>query len=139
MRSPFDNIEVRGARENNLKNISLEMPRRQITVSIAVSGSGKSSLVFEIAAESQHLLNETFSTFVQNFVPRYGQPDVDVLANLSTAIIVDQQRIGGNPRCTLEPATDVYTMFRVLFARIGSPKSAAKLPHQQAVGLTSSR
>jgi excinuclease ABC A subunit len=123
MGPPFGNIEVRGAREHNLKNISLDIPRRQITVFTGVSGSGKSSLVFDtIAAESQRLINETFSTFVQMFLPRYGQPDADALNNLSTAIIVDQQPLGGNPRSTLGTATDVYTMFRVLFARIGSPK-----------------
>src|SRR5215469_14928257 len=123
MGSPFGSIEVRGARENNLKNVSLDIPRRQITVFTGISGSGKSSLVFDtIAAESQRLINETLSTFVQMFLPRYGQPDADALHNLSTAIIVDQQRIGGNPRSTLGTATDVYTMFRVLFARIGSPK-----------------
>jgi excinuclease UvrABC ATPase subunit len=119
---PFATIQVRGARENNLKNISVDIPRRKITVFTGVSGSGKSSLVFDtIAAESQRLLNETFSTFVQNFLPRYGQPDVDALANLSTAIIVDQQRLGGNPRSTLGTATDVYTLLRVLFARLGKP------------------
>lgn len=121
---------MRGARENNLKNISLDIPRRKITVFTGVSGSGKSSLVFDtIAAESQRLLNETFSTFVQNFLPRYGQPDVDSLANLSTAIIVDQQRIGGNPRSTLGTATDIYTLLRVLFARIGKPA----VPHALAL------
>jgi excinuclease UvrABC ATPase subunit len=115
-------IQVRGARENNLKNISVDIPRRRITVFTGVSGSGKSSLVFDtIAAESQRLLNETFSTFVQNFLPRYGQPDVDALANLSTAIIVDQQRIGGNSRSTLGTATDIYTLLRVLFSRLGKP------------------
>jgi excinuclease UvrABC ATPase subunit len=130
MGSPFGNIEVRGARENNLKNISLDIPRRQITIFTGVSGSGKSSLVFDtIAAESQRLLNETFSTFVQNFLPRYGQPDVDVLANLSTAIIVDQQRIGGNPRSTLGTATDIYTLLRVLFSRLGKPT----VPHALAL------
>jgi len=87
----FGTIQVRGARENNLKNVSVDIPRRRITVFTGVSGSGKSSLVFDtIAAESQRLLNETFSTFVQNFLPRYGQPDVDVLANLSTAIVGSQ-------------------------------------------------
>lgn len=126
----FANIQVRGARENNLKNISVDIPRRSITVFTGVSGSGKSSLVFDtIAAESQRLLNETFSTFVQNFLPRYGQPDVDTLANLSTAIIVDQQRIGGNPRSTLGTATDTYTLLRVLFARIGAPA----VPHALAL------
>ena len=118
----FSAIQVRGARENNLKNISVDIPRRTITVFTGVSGSGKSSLVFDtIAAESQRLLNETFSTFVQNFLPRYGQPDVDVLANLSTAIIVDQQPIGANPRSTLGTATDIYTLLRVLFSRLGKP------------------
>ncbi|MEP7123237.1 MAG: excinuclease ABC subunit UvrA [Byssovorax sp.] len=123
MGSPFGSIEVRGARQNNLKNISLDIPRRQITVFTGVSGSGKSSLVFDtIAAESQRLINETFSTFVQTFLPRFGQPDADALHNLSTAIIVDQQRLGGNPRSTLGTATDVYTLFRVLFARLGAPR-----------------
>src|ERR1700744_6151463 len=122
MASTFGKIEVRGARQNNLRNISGDIPRRQITVFTGVSGSGKSSLVFDtIAAESQRLLKETLSTFVQNFLPRYTQADVDVVANLSTAIIVDQQRIGGNPRSTLGPATDIYTLLRVLFARLGKP------------------
>ena len=126
----FGSIQVRGARENNLKNISVDIPRRAITVFTGVSGSGKSSLVFDtIAAESQRLLNETFSTFVQNFLPRYGQPDVDVLSNLSTAIIVDQQRIGGNPRSTLGTATDIYTLLRVLFSGLGRPT----VPHPLAL------
>src|SRR6267154_1656407 len=121
-----DLIRVHGARENNLKDVSVEIPKRRLTVFTGVSGSGKSSLVFDtIAAESQRLINETFSTFVQMFLPRYGRPDADALHNLSTAIIVDQQRLGGNPRSTLGTATDVFTMFRVLFARIGSPK----VPH----------
>jgi excinuclease UvrABC ATPase subunit len=126
----FGTIEVRGARENNLKNVSVDIPRRKLTVFTGVSGSGKSSLVFDtIAAESQRLLNETFSTFVQNFLPHYGQPDVDVLANLSTAIIIDQQRIGGNPRSTLGTATDIYTLLRVLFSRLGKPA----VPHALAL------
>jgi excinuclease UvrABC ATPase subunit len=123
-------IQVRGARENNLHNISVDIPRRRITVFTGVSGSGKSSLVFDtIAAESQRLLNETFPTFVQKFLPRYGQPEVDILANLSTAIIVDQQRIGGNPRSTLGTATDIYTLLRVLFFRLGKPA----VPHALAL------
>ena len=126
----FGTIQVRGARENNLKNISIDIPRRTITVFTGVSGSGKSSLVFDtIAAESQRLLNETFSTFVQNLLPRYGQPDVDSLSNLSTAIIVDQQRLGGNPRSTLGTATDIYTLLRVLFSRLGKPA----VPHALAL------
>src|SRR5277367_2898795 len=121
----YGSITIRGARENNLKNVSLDIPRRRITVFTGISGSGKSSLVFDtIAAESQRLLNETFSTFVQNFLPRLGQPDVDTLANLSTAIIVDQQRLGGNPRSTLGTATDLHTLLRVLFSRIGKPAVA---------------
>ena len=136
MGSPFGNIEVRGARENNLKNISLDIPRRRITVFTGVSGSGKSSLVFDtIAAESQRLINETFSTFVQMFLPRYGQPDAEALHNLSTAIIVDQARLGGNPRSTLGTATDVFTMFRVLFARLGAPK----VPHALALSFNDPR
>jgi excinuclease UvrABC ATPase subunit len=126
----FGAIQVRGARENNLRNISVDIPRRRITVFTGVSGSGKSSLVFDtIAAESQRLLNETFPTFVQTFLPRYGQPDVDSLANLSTAIIVDQQRIGGNPRSTLGTVTDIYTLLRVLFSRLGKPA----VPHALAL------
>ncbi len=126
----FGTIQVRGARENNLKNISVDIPRRKVTVFTGVSGSGKSSLVFDtIAAESQRLLNETFPAFVQNFLPRYGQPDVDALANLSTAIIVDQQRMGGNPRSTLGTATDIYTLLRVLFSRLGKPA----IPHAVAL------
>src|SRR3984957_7640732 len=122
----FGAIQVRGARENNLRNISLDIPRRKITVFTGVSGSGKSSLVFDtIAAESQRLLNETFPTFVQTFLPRYGQPDFDMLANFSTAVIVDQQRIGGNPRSTLGTVTDIYTLLRILFARLGKPS----VPH----------
>ncbi|HZS62608.1 MAG TPA: excinuclease ABC subunit UvrA [Gemmatimonadaceae bacterium] len=134
--SPFGNIEVRGARENNLKNLSLDIPRRQITVFTGVSGSGKSSLVFDtIAAESQRLINETFSTFVQMFLPRLGQPDADALHNLSTAIIVDQARLGGNPRSTLGTATDVFTLFRLLFARLGTPK----VPHALALSFNDPR
>ncbi len=126
----FGAIQVRGARENNLQNISVDIPRRKITVFTGVSGSGKSSLVFDtIAAESQRLLNETFPTFVQNFLPRYGQPDVDMLANLSTAIMVDQQRIGGNPRSTLGTVTDIYTLLRILFSRLGKPA----VPHALAL------
>ncbi len=133
---PFGSIEVRGARENNLKGVSLDIPRRQLTVFTGVSGSGKSSLVFDtIAAESQRLINETFSTFVQSFLPHYGQPDADALQNLSIAIIVDQQRIGGNPRSTLGTATDVFTLFRVLFARAGSPK----VPHALALSFNDPR
>ncbi|MBE2272424.1 MAG: excinuclease ABC subunit UvrA [Anaerolinea sp.] len=115
-------IEVRGARENNLKGVSVDIPKRHITVFTGVSGSGKSSLVFgTIAAESQRLLNDTFSTFVQGFLPHYGQPDADSLHNLSAAIIVDQKRLGGNSRSTVGTITDTYSLLRLLYSRIGQP------------------
>src|SRR5918996_3389333 len=100
-------IQVRGARENNLRDVSLDIPKRQLTVFSGVSGSGKSSLVFEtIAAESQRLINETYSAFVQGFMPTPARPDVDVLEGLTTAIIVDQQRMGADPRSTVGTVTD---------------------------------
>ncbi|WP_109471193.1 ATP-binding cassette domain-containing protein [Ornithinimicrobium cavernae] len=117
-----DIIRVRGARENNLKDISVEIPKRRLTVLTGVSGSGKSSLVFgTIAAESQRLINETYSTFVQGFMPTLGRPDVDVLEGLTTAIIVDQERMGANIRSTVGTATDVNAMLRILFSRLGRP------------------
>jgi excinuclease UvrABC ATPase subunit len=118
----YGNIEIRNARVNNLKNVSVDIPKRRITVFTGVSGSGKSSLVFgTIATESQRLINETFPAFVQTFLPSYGQPDADSLANLSAAIVVDQQRLGGNSRSTVGTATDTYTLLRLLFSRIGRP------------------
>ncbi len=117
-----DVIRVHGARENNLKNVSIEIPKRRLTVFTGVSGSGKSSLVFStIAAESQRLINETYSAFVQGFMPTLARPDVDLLEGLTTAIIVDQERMGGNPRSTVGTATDANTMLRVLFSRLGQP------------------
>ncbi len=117
-----DLIRVQGARENNLKDISIEIPKRRLTVFTGVSGSGKSSLVFgTIAAESQRLINETYSTFVQNFMPTQARPDVDVLEGLTTAIIVDQERMGANARSTVGTATDANAMLWVLFSRIGKP------------------
>jgi excinuclease UvrABC ATPase subunit len=117
-----DFIQVRGARENNLGGVSLDIPKRRLTVFTGVSGSGKSSLVFDtIAAESQRLINETYTAFVQNFMPNLGRPDVDSLQNLSAAIIVDQERIGANARSTVGTATDAHTMLRVLFSRAGTP------------------
>ncbi|MGL4236307.1 ATP-binding cassette domain-containing protein [Tabrizicola sp.] len=116
-------IHVRGARENTLKNVSLDIPKGRITVFTGVSGSGKSSLVFgTIAAESQRLINETYPAFVQQFLPRYGQPDVDLLENISAAIIVDQQRLGGNARSTVATVTDTAQMLRVLFSRLAEPR-----------------
>ncbi|MBM7115578.1 ATP-binding cassette domain-containing protein [Archangium primigenium] len=117
-----DLIRVQGARENNLKDVSLDIPKRRLTVFTGVSGSGKSSLVFStIAAESQRLINETYSTFVQNFMPTLGRPEVDVLDGLTTAIIVDQERMGANSRSTVGTATDANAMLRVLFSRLGQP------------------
>ncbi|MGO4227503.1 ATP-binding cassette domain-containing protein [Arthrobacter sp. YAF34] len=117
-----DLIRVRGARENNLKDVSLEIPKRRLTVFTGVSGSGKSSLVFEtIAAESQRMINETYSAFVQGFMPTLARPDVDLLEGLTTAIIVDQERMGANPRSTVGTATDANAMLRILFSRLGQP------------------
>jgi excinuclease UvrABC ATPase subunit len=117
-----DLIRVHGARENNLKDITLEIPKRRLTVFTGVSGSGKSSLVFDtIAAESQRLINETYSAFVQGFMPTLARPDVDVLDGLTTAIIVDQQRMGTDPRSTVGTATDASAMLRILFSRLGEP------------------
>ncbi len=115
-------IRVQGARVNNLKDISIEIPKRRLTVFTGVSGSGKSSLVFgTIAAESQRLINETYSAFVQGFMPTVARPEVDVLAGLTTAIIVDQERMGANSRSTVGTATDVNAMLRILFSRLGKP------------------
>ncbi len=124
MASPdYGSITIRGARENNLKNVSLDIPKRRITVFTGVSGSGKSSLVFgTIAAESQRLINETYPAFVQQFMPHYGQPDADLLENISAAIIVDQQRLGGNSRSTVATVTDAAQMLRVLFSRLAEPR-----------------
>ncbi|MFA1550107.1 ATP-binding cassette domain-containing protein [Actinomadura chokoriensis] len=117
-----DLIRVHGARENNLKDVSVEIPKRRLTVFTGVSGSGKSSLVFNtIAAESQRMINETYSTFVQGFMPTLARPDVDVLEGLTTAIIVDQQRMGADPRSTVGTATDANAMLRILFSRLGQP------------------
>jgi excinuclease UvrABC ATPase subunit len=117
-----DLIRVHGARENNLKDVSIEIPKRRLTVFTGVSGSGKSSLVFgTIAAESQRLINETYSAFVQGFMPTLSRPEVDVLEGLTTAIIVDQQRMGADPRSTVGTATDANAMLRILFSRLGQP------------------
>ncbi|TXS05070.1 excinuclease ABC subunit UvrA [Streptomyces sp. col6] len=117
-----DLIRVHGARVNNLKDVSIEIPKRRLTVFTGVSGSGKSSLVFNtIAAESQRLINETYSAFVQGFMPTLARPEVDVLEGLTTAIIVDQQRMGGDTRSTVGTATDANAMLRILFSRLGTP------------------
>ena len=117
-----DLIRVQGARENNLKDVSVEIPKRRLTVFTGVSGSGKSSLVFDtIAAESQRMINETYSAFVQGFMPTLARPEVDLLDGLTTAIIVDQERMGANPRSTVGTATDANAMLRILFSRLGKP------------------
>jgi excinuclease ABC A subunit len=119
---PQEYIELRGARENNLKNVSLRIPKRKITIFTGVSGSGKSSIVFDtIATESQRLLNENFSMFVRNFLPKYSQPDADAIENLSMSIVVDQKRMGGGSHSTVGTITDINTILRMMFSRIGQP------------------
>src|SRR5205814_7582055 len=136
-----DLIRVQGARVNNLKDISVEIPKRRLTVFTGVSGSGKSSLVVgTIAAESQRLINETYSAFVQGFMPTLRRPDVDVLEGLTTAILVDQQRMGADARSTVGTATDVNAMLRILFSRLGQPHIGSpnafsfNVPSVRAVG-----
>ena len=115
-------ITIRGARENNLKNVSLRIPKRKITIFTGVSGSGKSSIVFDtIASEARRQLNETFSTFVRNFLPRYAQPDADAIEDLSMAIVVDQKHLGGGSHSTVGTITDIYSVLRLLYSRIGQP------------------
>ncbi|MDN5745941.1 MAG: excinuclease ABC subunit UvrA, partial [Nocardioidaceae bacterium] len=117
-----DLIRVHGARENNLKDVTVEIPKRRLTVFTGVSGSGKSSLVFgTIAAESRRLIDETYSTFLQGYMPNLPRPDVDVLEGLTTAILVDQERLGANPRSTLGTVTDGHAMLRSLFSQLGEP------------------
>ena len=119
---PQEYIEIRGARENNLKNVSLRIPKRRITIFTGVSGSGKSSIVFDtIANEAQRLLNENFSLFIRNFLPRYPQPEADAIENLSMAIVVDQKRLGGGSHSTVGTVTDIYSILRRLFWRVGQP------------------
>src|SRR3954449_1826042 len=121
-RDTHDLIRVQGARENNLKDVTVEIPKRRLTAFTGVSGSGKSSLVFgTIAAESQRLINETYSAFVQGFMPTLARPEVDLLEGLTTAIIVDQERMGANPRSTVGTATDANALLRILYSRLGEP------------------
>ncbi|HYH25790.1 MAG TPA: excinuclease ABC subunit UvrA, partial [Blastococcus sp.] len=139
-----DVIRVLGARVNNLKDVSVEIPKRRLTVFTGVSGSGKSSLVFDtIAAESQRLINETYSAFLQGFMPSLARPEVDLLEGLTTAIIVDQERMGANPRSTVGTATDANAMLRILFSRLGKPyigpptAFAFNVPTRKASGVMS--
>jgi excinuclease UvrABC ATPase subunit len=121
-------ISIRGARENNLQNVSLRIPKRKITIFTGVSGSGKSSIVFDtIAAEARRQLNETFSTFVRNFLPRYAQPEADAIENLSMAIVVDQKHLGGGSHSTVGTITDIYSVLRLLFSRVGHPSVGSSL------------
>src|SRR5579875_2866016 len=121
-----DVIRVHGARVNNLRNVSVEIPKRQLTAFTGVSGSGKSSLVFgTIAAESQRLIYETYSAFVQGFMPPSPRPDVDLIEGLTTVVAVDQERMGSDPRSTVGTATDVHAMLRVLYSRMGRPRIAS--------------
>src|SRR3984893_11964516 len=116
-------IEIRGARENNLKDVSLRLPKRKITIFTGVSGSGKSSVVFDtIATEAQRQLYENFSLFIRSFLPRYPPPDADAIENLSMAVIVDQKRLGGGSHSTVGTITDIYTLLRLLFSRVGQPQ-----------------
>lgn len=120
--NPWGIIQVRGARENNLRDVDLDIPKRKLTVFTGVSGSGKSSLVFEtIAAESRRLINETYNAFVQGFMATPPRPDVESLENLAPAIVVDQEPMGANARSTVGTATDAHAMLRVIFSRLGQP------------------
>src|SRR5437763_5343474 len=113
---------MRGARENNLKNVSWHIPKLKLTIFTGVSGSGKSSIVFDtIASEARRQLNDTFSTFARNFLPRYAQPDADAIENLSMAIVVDQKHLGGGSHSTVGTITDIYSVLRLLYSRIGQP------------------
>ena len=117
-----DNIIIRGARENNLKDVSLKIPKHQITVFTGVSGSGKSSLVLDtIAAKSRRELNDTFPTFVQQYLPKYGRPHVDAIEGLPIAIVIDQKKPANNSRSTVGTYTDIYALIRLLFSRVGKP------------------
>src|SRR6185437_9341828 len=128
MSVPQEYIEIRGARENNLKNVSLRIPKRKITIFTGVSGSGKSSIVFDtVAAEARRQLNDTFSTFVRTFLPRYAQPDADAIENLSMAIVVDQKHLGGGSRSTVGTVTDIESLLRLLFSRFGKPRIGNRL------------
>src|SRR5260370_37085033 len=115
-------IEIRGARENNLKDVSLRIAKNKITTFTGVSGSGKSSVVFDtIATEAQRQLYENFSLFIRSFLPRYPQPEADVIENLNMAVIVDQKRLGGGSHSTVGTITDIYTLLRLIFSRLGQP------------------
>src|SRR3981081_604601 len=119
---PQEYISIRGARENNLKDVTLQIPKRKLTIFTGVSGSGKSSIVFDtIATEAQRQLYENFSLFIRNFLPRYPPPEADAIENLSMAVVVDQKRLGGGSHSTVGTITDIYTALRLLYSRIAKP------------------
>src|SRR5499426_4265299 len=127
---PQEYIEIRGARENNLKNVSLRIPKRKLTVFTGISGSGKSSIVFDtIATEAQRQLYENFSMFVRNFLPRYAQPEADAIEHLGMAVVVDQKRLGGGSHSTVGTVTDIYGVLRLLFSRIGKPSAGGAIAY----------
>ena len=130
MTSPFGNISIRGARENNLKDVTLQIPKRKLTIFTGVSGSGKSSIVFDtLATEAQRQLYENFSLFVRNFLPRYPQPDADAIENLSMAVIIDQKRLGGGSHSTVGTVTDIHGVLRLLFSRVGKPSAGGAIAY----------
>ncbi len=119
---PQEYIVIRGARENNLKNVTLRIPKRKITVFTGVSGSGKSSIVFDtIGAEAQRLLSETLTAFIRNRMPKHEQPEADSIENISPAMVIDQKRLGGNARSTVGTITDIYALLHLLYSRVGTP------------------
>src|SRR5579862_6721649 len=123
---PQEYIEIRGARENNLKDVTLRIPKRKLTIFTGVSGSGKSSIVFDtLATEAQRQLYENFSLFVRNFLPKYPQPDADAIENLTMAVIVDQKRLGGGSHSTVGTVTDIHGVLRLLFSRVGKPSAGS--------------
>lgn len=131
-------IEIRGARENNLKDVSLRIPKRKITIFTGVSGSGKSSIVFDtIAVEAQRQLYENFSFFIRSFLPRYPQPDADAVENLSLAVVVDQKRLGGGSHSTVGTVTDIYTLLRLLYSRVGTPPVGTSIAYSVEMGALS--
>ena len=128
--SPFGSIEVRGARENNLKDVTLQIPKRKLTIFTGVSGSGKSSIVFDtLATEAQRQLYENFSLFIRSFLPKYPQPDADAIENLTMAVIVDQKRLGGGSHTTVGTVTDIHTVLRLLFSRVGKPSAGGAIAY----------
>ena len=123
-------ISIRGARENNLKDVTLQIPKRKLTIFTGVSGSGKSSIVFDtLAREAQRQLYENFSLFIRNFLPKYLQPDADAIGNLTMAVIVDQKRLGGGSHSTVGTVTDIHGVLRLLFSRVGKPSAGGAIAY----------